>query len=353
MPSNTTYGLHVYPGTDVAATMMEDPNNAMLLDPAAGHVGHVYPRSAAEWAVFLANAVSPTAAQAYHASTGPSSALYLGASGLLQLLTMISGANNAQFTWPAPVMTVSPTSGTTAQLTIDTISANVVNGNTFNGLPVTVPVGSIVTYAANGVPAGFLYCNGTPVSRAVYAALFSVIGTSYGAGDGSSTFNLPDLRDRVLLGAGANFSFGQSGGEINHTLNVSELASHGHGVNDGGHDHGINDPGHNHGISDPGHNHNTNDPGHAHNFTATVIASNSSGPGGSGNIGAPPSGGTTQSATTGIGITNSFVNVSVQANGTGIGVQAHTANLSIQNNGSSAGHNNLQPYLALIHLIKT
>lgn len=64
------------------------------------------------------------------------------------------------------------------------------------------PVGTIIAYAANGsIPEGYLPCNGAAVSRATYAALFEVIGTLYGAGDGSTTFNLPDLTDRFLEGS--------------------------------------------------------------------------------------------------------------------------------------------------------
>ena len=64
------------------------------------------------------------------------------------------------------------------------------------------PVGTIIAYAANGdIPKGYLPCNGAAVSRATYAALFEVIGTLYGEGDGSTTFNLPDLTDRFLEGS--------------------------------------------------------------------------------------------------------------------------------------------------------
>ena len=63
-----------------------------------------------------------------------------------------------------------------------------------------VPVGSFLCFAGNTVPAGYLLCNGAAVSRATYAALFAVIGTLYGAGDGSTTFNLPNLNGRVLQG---------------------------------------------------------------------------------------------------------------------------------------------------------
>jgi microcystin-dependent protein len=63
-----------------------------------------------------------------------------------------------------------------------------------------VPVGSVLWYAADAIPTGYLECAGATVSRSTYAALFAVIGTVYGAGDGSSTFKLPDLRGEFVRG---------------------------------------------------------------------------------------------------------------------------------------------------------
>jgi len=60
-----------------------------------------------------------------------------------------------------------------------------------------VPPGVVLPFAGTSAPAGFLLCGGQAVSRATYAALFAAIGTTFGAGDGSTTFNLPDLRGRA------------------------------------------------------------------------------------------------------------------------------------------------------------
>jgi len=68
------------------------------------------------------------------------------------------------------------------------------------GQPSLLPVGTILTMAAPTVPAGFLECNGATVSRTDYASLFSLIGTTYGAGDSSTTFLLPDLRGEFIRG---------------------------------------------------------------------------------------------------------------------------------------------------------
>ena len=64
----------------------------------------------------------------------------------------------------------------------------------------SIAAGTILPWSNSTLPTGYLHCDGSAVSRTTYAALFAVIGTDYGAGDGSSTFTLPDLQDKVPLG---------------------------------------------------------------------------------------------------------------------------------------------------------
>lgn len=70
-----------------------------------------------------------------------------------------------------------------------------------------LPVGTIMPWAKANQPAGFLYCDGSPVSRTDYADLFALVGTTFGSGNGSSTFNLPDFQDRSAIGASNNRAF--------------------------------------------------------------------------------------------------------------------------------------------------
>lgn len=98
-----------------------------------------------------------------------------------------------------------------------------------------IPIGSVQAFAGSEVPAKWLLCDGAAVSRTTYAALFAAIGTIYGAGDGITTFNLPDLRGRTVIGTGqgsglTNRPLGVSVGAETHTLSVAEMPSHTHTV---------------------------------------------------------------------------------------------------------------------------
>ena len=99
-----------------------------------------------------------------------------------------------------------------------------------------VPTGAILDFGGGTVPDDFLGCDGSAVSRTTYATLFGKIGVIWGVGDGSTTFNLPDLRGRTTIGAGTGSGLtprvvGDIGGEETHILSVPELASHAHGYN--------------------------------------------------------------------------------------------------------------------------
>ena len=95
----------------------------------------------------------------------------------------------------------------------------------------SLPPGIVLPYAASTAPAGYLLCDGQAVGRTAYANLFALIGTTYGAGDGSTTFSLPDLRGRVPVmqdGSSEFASLNARGGEKTHTLTVNEMPSHNH-----------------------------------------------------------------------------------------------------------------------------
>ena len=107
-----------------------------------------------------------------------------------------------------------------------------------------IPTGTIVPWSDASIPSGFLECDGSAVSRSTYAALFAIIGTTYGAGNGSTTFDVPDLQDNVAVSKSGTKNLGSTGGAntvsatgnvggstANATLSTAQLASHNHGGN--------------------------------------------------------------------------------------------------------------------------
>jgi len=97
----------------------------------------------------------------------------------------------------------------------------------------SIPAGAIIPYISETEPSGWLKCDGTAVSRTTYSSLFAVVGTAFGSGDGSTTFNLPDLRGRTVIGSGTGSgltarTLAATGGAETHILSISEMPAHTH-----------------------------------------------------------------------------------------------------------------------------
>lgn len=101
-----------------------------------------------------------------------------------------------------------------------------------------LPVGMIMPGAMTGDVSGWLICRGQAVSRTEYSELFNAIGTTYGSGDGSTTFNIPDIASRMIIGLDPDDSdfesFGATGGSKTHTQTISEMPNHTHPSPNGG-----------------------------------------------------------------------------------------------------------------------
>jgi microcystin-dependent protein len=196
----------------------------------------------------------------------------------------------------------------------------------------SLPIGAVYAYTSLTAPSGSVLCDGTAYSRTLYSALFGVIGTTFGSGDGITTFNVPDLRSRFILGVGqgtglANRVLAATGGEENHQLTVAELAVHAHGVGD---------PTHNH--SQAAHAHGIGDGGHVHG--AAGYSSINYGTGGGLSFFQATSANTSSAGT---GISVAAATAGNNASGTGV---------SVQNTGSGNAHNNMPPFMCLVYVIK-
>jgi microcystin-dependent protein len=183
----------------------------------------------------------------------------------------------------------------------------------FYSLPYIVPVGGLLPYLGSSAPnSSFALPFGQAISRTTYATLFSLISTTFGTGDGSTTFNLPDLRGRTVFGldnmggtaasritvAGGNFNgttLGATGGAENHTLTTSEM------------------PVHNHGITDPGHPHTLGDSVSVANSPGFTVA---------------------------------------QSTGSALSTQSHMTGITINNSGSGAAHTILPPAIVLPFILR-
>jgi microcystin-dependent protein len=188
----------------------------------------------------------------------------------------------------------------------------------FFGNPYNLPIGGVLPYVGATAPnSSFVLPYGQAISRTTYSSFFALVSTTFGSGDGSTTFNVPDLRGRVVAGAdgmgGAAAgrltdavagidSLGDAGGAQSHTLSTSEMPSHSHGV------------------TDPGHNHNFNN-------NPVITGQQSITPVGGGSISVPSN---TQTTT----------------------INSNTTGISIQNNGGGGAHNNVQPTLVLNYILR-
>src|SRR5574343_1191335 len=132
--------------------------------------------------------------------------------------------------------------------------------DSFMALGSGLAVGAVIAYSGATAPIGYLLCNGQAVSRTTYADLFTAIGTTYGAGNGSTTFNVPNLVGQFIRGREAGRQLGSA--------QASMVEPHNHGLIDPGHGHFVNDAGHSH--TQLSHTHAVTDPGHGHQMTDKV-----------------------------------------------------------------------------------
>ena len=188
----------------------------------------------------LCDAIVTSATATYNLLVGGSAVIPGSANNCIVSLNGVVQAPVGAFTVSGSTITFASTLSAT-----DVIDFILILGNVFDigtptngsvGLPQLSPTvgviltGSIVMYGSTTIPTGYLECNAQAVSRTTYANLFAVIGTTFGVGDGSTTFNLPDLRDNFPVGVSGTKALATKAGSNTATLATTNLASHSHGV---------------------------------------------------------------------------------------------------------------------------
>lgn len=178
------------------------------------------------------------------------------------------------------------------------------------GTLTTMPVGSGCDFYGSIAPTNFMFADGSAISRTEYSSLFDIIGTTYGSGDGTTTFNLPDKRERVTVmyknGSTNGTSnatmgiLGAKGGEFKHSLTSNENGTHTHSITDYGHSHAIT---------------------YEHGST----------------------GGSTAHPSKSIFYGDTPVTINTGTS---------NSNIIVNNSGNGVGHNNLQPYLVCNYIIR-
>lgn len=253
---------------------------------------------------------------------------------------------------------------------------------------VATPAGVVSQYAGAAAPAGWLLCDGAAVSRTTYSTLFSVLGTTYGAGNASTTFNLPNLKGRLPVGLDSTQTefdtLAETGGTKVETLTSTQIPAHTHGVGSyelttqSDHSHGNNFSI----VSNGSHNHTgsitttAGEGSHSHSYNSgdvqadvrsplfrrfqygsfAIPTSNGTGlaVGYADNSGSlVPSGGTHQHTASYTTSTHSGhahgINGSVSSGGS----HTHTVSGSSGSTGGGLSHNNLPPYIVINYIIKT
>lgn len=203
-----------------------------------------------------------------------------------------------------------------------------------SGVDVAAPVGAIMPYAGASAPAGWLLANGAAVSRTTYAALYAVVGTTYGVGNGSTTFNVPNLQNSVPVGSGDDYARAATGGTATVTLSSSNIPSHTHSFSDTS----------------------TSDGSHGHSVSVTVdyVAAHAHYVAGQGYVAGLQYGGAGIAASTASGVTGDGGYHNHGASGTANSGGSHTHDVSgtTGSTGSGGSHENMPPYIAMPYIIR-
>ena len=210
----------------------------------------------------------------------------------------------------------------------------------------TLPAGTIIMYAGINTNPLFMLCDGRALDKSVHFSLYEALGNTYGETD--TTFNIPDLRSRFIVGAGAGtglstYTLGQTVGAESVTLDASTIPTHSHGI-------AITDPGHVHGIliSETPHTHALTDHGHTHTYRnygtngSTGLSNGNQDPSNNNN----PNQATSAASANAYSVDNASTGITASS------IQTQTSiSATIGTTGGGLAHENRPPAMALTYLI--
>ncbi|TXH45948.1 MAG: tail fiber protein [Desulfurellales bacterium] len=202
------------------------------------------------------------------------------------------------------------------------------NSADFGSSSSALPTGMLATWGGAAAPTGWLLCDGGSYTIAQQPDLFNAIGYTYG-GSGN-LFNVPDCRNKLLIGAGSLVALGQTAGASTVQLSTNNLPAHSHGVTDAGHTHDFMETAHTHAVTDPGHSHTKG----AANTVAAAAA---------GAVAVVNAQAATAAATTGLTVNGAV---------TGGTIDVATTGIQIGNTGGGQAVNILNPVVAVTMIIK-
>ena len=313
MPRNAS-GTYTLPEASFVAgtTILSASVNSDLSDIATALTQSVATTGVSSMTGPLKLAIGSAAAPALTLASDTTTGFYNSAAGSWTYVT--SGST---------IMTIAPSGVTIGTLTVTNLTVTGSFSVAANRI-----VGEMVDYGGAAAPSLWLLAFGQAISRSTYASLFAAIGTTFGAGDGLTTFNVPDARGRVIAGAD-----NMGGSAANRLTTTSGMTTGNLGGTGGAETITLTTatmPQHNHSVTDPGHAHGNSDPGHAHTVSSTSSLNYAAGGSSLNN----PSGATSTGT--------AAANITVLSNTTGI---------TIGNTGTGNAHINVQPTLVMNKII--
>lgn len=185
-----------------------------------------------------ANAIDVAGGAIQISTSGGTARTVMSADSTDSIFSVNDDRNFTVKTNAATRLTVNSSAATsTVPVVLPAIPTTALQAATKSYVDQVLPAGCIMPFAGTSAPTSWVACDGSAISRTTYATLFAAIGTTWGSGDGSTTFNVPDLRGMFVRGTGTNGTYGTAVGQAVGTYAADTYLNHNHAITDPGHTH--------------------------------------------------------------------------------------------------------------------